>query len=204
MKALQRLVWLGVVLLAAAPAWAQAPQGTPTRIRGTVDSLSGDTLMVNSRDGQMLHVMLAPNYTVRTMVVKKLADVKANDYVAITSMKGTDGRLHAVEVRIFPEALRGTAEGQFPWDLMPDSIMTNATVGSIAAAAKGQTLKVTYKGNSSEIDVGPEVPVMTYGPGDSSLLKKGAAVFIIALKKEDGTLTSGNVTAEKDGIKPPM
>jgi len=78
--------------------------------------LSGDTLMVNSRDGQMLHIALAPNYTVRSMVMKQLSDIKTSDYVAITSMKGPDGRLHAVEVRIFPEALRGAGEGQFPWD----------------------------------------------------------------------------------------
>jgi hypothetical protein len=204
MKIFLRLISLSAVVLFAGQVMAQAPQGTPTRIRGTVDSLSGNTLMVNSRDGQMLHIALAPTYTVRSMVVKKLSDIKANDYVAITSMKGTDGRLHAVEVRIFPEAMRGTAEGQFAWDLMPDSIMTNATVGSISGAAKGQTLKVNYKGSESEIDVGPEAPVMTYGPGDASLLKKGAAVFIIALKKDDGSLSAAGVTAEKDGVKPPM
>jgi hypothetical protein len=82
--------------------------------------------------------------------------------------------------------------------------MTNATVTGIAGAPQGQTLKVSYKGGESEIVVGPDTPVFGYGAGDASLLKPGAAVFIVALKKPDGTLTTQRVTAEKDGVKPPM
>ena len=136
-----------LIALLALPAAAQnAPQGTPTRIRGTVEKLDGQTLTVKSRDGQQLTIALAPNFTVSYLVKKSLADIKAGDFVASTSTKGTDGKNHAVEVRIFPEALRGTGEGQFAWDLMPDSLMTNATVSGITAAPQGQTLKVTYKG----------------------------------------------------------
>lgn len=204
MKIFLRLISLSAVLLFAGQVVAQAPQSTPTRIRGTVDSLAGNTLMVNSRDGQMLHIALAPNYTVRGVVKKQLSDIKAGDYVASTSVKGTDGKLHAVEVHIFPEALRGTAEGQFAWDLIPNSLMTNATVGSITSAPKGGTMKVTYKGSESEIEVPADIPIVTYVPGDASLLKKGAAVFVIAQKKEDGSLSAAGVTAEKDGVKPPM
>ena len=121
-----------------------------------------------------------------------------------TGVKGTDGKIHAIEVRIFPEAARGTGEGQYPWDLMPDSIMTNATVGKVDQAPQGSVLHVTFKGTESEYTVGPEVPVLANGPGDISLLKPGVAVFVIALKHEDGKLTSARLYAEKDGIKPPM
>jgi hypothetical protein len=204
MKILQRLMVLSAALVVAGPVFAQAPQGTPTRIRGTVDSLAGDMLMVNARDGQMIHITLAPNYTVRGVVKKQLSDIKPGDYVASTSVKGTDGKLHAIEVHIFPEALRGTAEGQFAWDLVPDSLMTNATVGTITASPKGGLMKVTYKGSESEIDVPADIPIVTYVPGDATLLKKGAAIFVIALKKDDGSYTASGVTAEKDGVKPPM
>jgi len=192
--------------LLAMPSFAQtpAPEGTPTRIRGTVEKLDGQTLTVKARDAQPLTIALAPNATVVTLVKKSVSDIKAGDYVASTGVKGTDGKIHAVEVRIFPEAMRGGNEGQFPWDLMPDSVMTNATVGKIDQATKGPVLHVAFKGGESEYDVGPEVPVLTYGPGDISLLKPGAAVFLIALKKPDGSLTTARVTAEKDGIKPPM
>jgi hypothetical protein len=187
------------------PAFAQAPPaGTPTRIRGMVDKLDGKNLAVKSRDGQVLTIALADNVAVVTLVKKTVADIKTGDYIASTGVKGTDGKLHAIEVRIFPEAGRGTGEGQFPWDLKPDSIMTNATVGKVDQAPQGPVLHVTYKGQESEFTVGPDVPVLANGPGDVSLLKPGIAVFVIALKHEDGKLTSARLYAEKDGIKPPM
>lgn len=189
----------------AAASFAQtAPDGTPTRVRGTVEKLDGQTLTVKSRDGQMLSIALAPNFTVNAVVKRTLADIKSGDYIASTSVRGKDGKLHAIEVHFFPENMRGTAEGQFPWDLVPESLMTNATVAGIAAAPQGNTLTMTYKGQQSDIVVSPEIPIVAYAPGDASLLKPGAAVFIFALKKADGTLTAARITAEKDGVKPPM
>jgi hypothetical protein len=194
-----------LIALIALPAVAQnAPEGTPTRVRGTVEKLDGQTLTVKSREGQQLTIALAPNFAVAAVVKKSLADIKSGDYVGAASTKGTDGKLHAIEVLIFPEALRGAAEGERPWDLVPDSLMTNATVAGIASAAQGQALKVTYKGGESEIVVAPDTPVVTFGPGDASLLKPGAAIFIGALKKPDGSLSAARVNAEKDGVKPPM
>ena len=195
----------GLIALLALPAAAQnAPEGTPMRIRGTVEKLDGQMLTVKSREGPELTIALAPNFTVAAVVKKSLSDIKTGDFVGAASTKGTDGKLHALEVLIFPEALRGTAEGERAWDLTPDSLMTNATVAGIASAAQGQALKVTYKGGESEIIVAPNTPVVTFAPGDASLLKPGAAVFIGALKKLDGSLSAARVNAEKDGVKPPM
>jgi hypothetical protein len=201
-----KLLFAGALIaLLALPAAAQnAPEGTPTRVRGTVEKLDGQTLTVKSRDGQQLTIALAPNVTVAYLVKKSLAEIKAGDFVASTSTKGTDGKNHAVELRIFPEAMRGLGEGQYPWDLTPNSTMTNATVSGITGAPQGQTLKVNYKGNESEIVIDSDTPVFGYGAGDVSLLKPGSAIFIVALKKPDGSLSAARVTAEKDGIKPPM
>ena len=189
----------------ALPAFAQSPPASPpTRIRGTVDKLDGQNLTIKSREGQQVMVALAPNVTIGYLVKKSLADIKAGDFVASTSTKGTDGKNHSVELRIFPEALRGAGEGQYAWDLVPESLMTNATVTGVTGAPQGQTLKVSYKGGESELVVGADTPIFGYGSGDTSLLKPGAAIFIVAQKQADGTLTAARVTAEKDGIKPPM
>jgi len=193
-----------IALLALSAAAQNPPQGTPTRIRGTVEKLDGQALTVKSREGQELTITLAPNVTVAYLVKKSLGDIKAGDFVATTSSKGTDGKNHSVELRIFPEAMRGLGEGQYAWDLMPESLMTNATVAGITGAPQGQTLKVTYKGSESEIVVGPDTPIFGYGTGDTSLLKPGAAIFIVALKAPEGSLSASRVTAEKDGVKPPM
>ena len=202
---MRKIAFAALIALVVGPALAQTPAaGTPTRIRGTVDKLDGQNLMVKSRDGQTLTIELAANVAVITLVKKSIADIKVGDYVASTGVKGADGKIRAIEVRIFPEEARGTGEGQFAWDLMPDSIMTNATVGKVDQAPQGPVLHVTFKGTESEYTVGPEVPVLANGPGDISLLKPGVAVFVIALKHEDGKLTSARLYAEKDGVKPPM
>jgi hypothetical protein len=199
------LLIVAIAGLVAVPALAQTPPTTtPVRVRGTVEKLDGNILSVKSRDGQTLALTLADNFGVSALTKKTIADVKSNDYIASTGVKGTDGKLHCVELRIFPEALRGVAEGQFPWDGVPDSTMTNATVTGIATEKDGQLIKVNFKGNESEFIVGPECKVFSYIAGDASLLKPGAAIFTVAQKKADGTLTAARITAEKDGVKPPM
>jgi hypothetical protein len=203
---LSKRLFAGALLgLLAWPALGQnAPESTPTRIRGTVEKLDGQTLTVKSREGAELTIALAPNFTVSAVVEKSLADIKTGDYVGAATLKGADGKLNALEVLIFPEAMRGTGEGERPWDLVPDSLMTNATVAGIATAAQAQVLKVTYKGGESEIIVAPDTPIVTFAPGDASLLKPGAAFILTAQKKSDGSLSANRVTAEKDGVKPPM
>lgn len=201
-----RIAAFAILAVAVAlPALAQTPpQGTPVRVRGTVDKLEGNTLLVKERDGATAAITLADNYGVSALVKKTAADIKDHDYVASTGVKGSDGKLHCVELRIFPEALRGVAEGQFPWDSMPNSTMTNATVTGIASQAGGKTLKVNFKGSDSEFEVDADCQVFGYVTGDAGLLKPGAAVFMVATKKPDGSLTAARVTAEKDGVKPPM
>jgi hypothetical protein len=191
----------------ALPAAAQnPPNATPARIRGTVEKLDGQNLQVKSRDGQTLSIALAPNFAVLGVVAKNVADIKPGDYVASTSVKGPDGKLKAIEVHIFPENMRGVAEGQFPWDLVPDSVMTNATVAQVTSAPGGQIIKVTYKGGGeAEVTIPPGIPIVGYVPADAGLLKPGAAIFMVAQKnKDDGSLSAARVTAEKDGVKPPM
>ena len=191
--------------LLIAPALAQAPPaGTPTRIRGTVEKLDGKTLTVKTREGADAQIALADNFSVSALVKKTAADIKSNDYVLTTGVKGTDGKLHCVELRIAPEAMRGVAEGQTPWDSRPEATMTNATVTGIATVTTGQTVKVKFKDQESEFVVGPECQVFGYVQGDAALLKPGAAVFMVAQEQPEGKLTAARVTAEKDGVKPPM
>jgi hypothetical protein len=194
-----------LIAFLAAPALAQtAPSGTTMRVAGTVDKLDGNNLTVNMTDGQPVTVVLADNAAVFGVEKRTIADIKPGDFLASGGVKGTDGKIHAVEVRIFPETLRGTGEGQRPWDVKPDGVMTNATVGTVSQSPEGGVVHVKYKDGESEYTIGPEVPVLAYVAGDRSLLRPGAAVVTIAQKKPDGTLTTGRVTAEKNGVKPPM
>jgi hypothetical protein len=204
---IMRWTYIAAVFIAflAAPALAQTPPaGTTMRVAGTVDKLDGNNLTVNMKDSPAVTVVLADNAAVFGVEKRSIADIKPGDYLASGGVKGTDGKIHAVEVRIFPETLRGTGEGQRPWDVKPDGVMTNATVGTVSQSPAGGVIHVKYKEGESEYTVGPEVPILAYVADDRSLLKPGAAIFIVAQKKPDGTLTTGRVTAEKNGVKPPM
>ena len=193
------------IALLVGPALAQTqPQTTPTRIRGTVEKLDGKTLTVKTREGATATINLADNFAVSALVKKTAADIKQNDYVLTTGVKGTDGKLHCVELRIAPEPMRGVAEGQTPWDSMPEATMTNATVTGIATVTTGQSVKVKFKDSESEFVVGAQCQVFGYTAGDAGLLKPGAAVFMVAQKAPDGSLSAARITAEKDGVKPPM
>jgi hypothetical protein len=194
-----------VIALLGVPALAQTPPAPPPmRVVGTVDKLDGNNLSVNMKDGATVTVVLADNAAVFGVEKRTVADIKPGDYLASGGVKGTDGKIHAIEVRIFPETLRGTGEGQRPWDVKPDGVMTNATVGTVSQSPEGGVVHVKYKESESEYTIGPEVPILAYVAGDRSLLKPGAVVFTVAQKKPDGTLTTGRVTAEKNGVKPPM
>jgi len=191
-----------ILALLVLPALAQ--EGTPTRIRGTIEKLDGQTLTIKSREGQELSITLSNDLKVSAVNKAQLSDIKQGDFIGSAAVPGTDGKLHAQEVLIFPEALRGTGEGYRPWDLTPDSTMTNATVAEVAEGAKGRLLKLKYKDGEKELDVPLEAPIVTLAPGDPSLLQPGTAVFIPAMKAADGSLAAGRVIAGKDGVQPPM
>jgi len=197
-----RALALAVVaaLIGASTALAQAP----VRVRGTIEKVDGLTLTVKARDGAMLTVKLPDNIVVAATVKRSLADIKPNDFVGIASMPQPGGSLRALEVLIFPEAARGSNEGHYAWDLMPQSMMTNATVAATVAKADGQTLTLKYKDGEQTIIVPPETPIVTVVPADKSELKPGATVFIFAARRaDDGTLTTPRITVGRD-IAPPM
>jgi hypothetical protein len=199
------LLLVAAAALLALPAAAQTPPaGTPTRVSGTVATLDGHTLAVTTKDGQTVTVTLTADVAIFGLARATLADIKPGDFLASGGVKGSDGKIHAVEVRIFPESLRGAGEGQRPWDVKPDGVMTNATVGTVSQSPDGGVIHVTYKGGESEYTVGADVPIVLYVPGSMDLLKPGAAVFMVALKQPDGSLSASRVTAEKDGVKPPF
>lgn len=189
----------------AVPAFAQVqPSAPPVRVRGTVEKIADHVLTVKSRDGAPVTVTLAPDFKVRAVVAETLADIKPGDKVGITSIKAPDGARQAIEVHIFPADLPNVRTLEIPWDLGAGSLMSNGPVAQVTAAPQGRTVKLNLNGTEREITVPSGTPIVTYAPGTIALLKPGTAVFVIARKGADGNLTASGVTAEKDGVKPPM
>jgi hypothetical protein len=193
-------VALGVTLVGGA-AFAQDP--APTRVRGSIDSVSGQTLNITGREGEKLSVTLRPGAMVTEVSQTKITDIKPGSYVGTTAAPQADGELKALEVHIFPENMRGAGEGHRPWDLGPKSTMTNGTVGNVVGT-HDRTITVEYGGKQKKVLVPADVPVVTFEPGDAGELKAGAHVVIFATKAADGTLSADRVNVGKDGLTPPM
>jgi outer membrane lipoprotein SlyB len=192
-----------VATLLASGAWAQQPQ--PVRIRGSIESVDGALLTVKTRDGDERKVHLSDNVAVTGITRTTLADIKPGSYIGVTGQPQPDGTQKAIAIHIFPEAMRGTGEGFRPWDLRPNSTMTNATVDQKVEATDGQTLTVKYKDGEKKVTVTPETPIVTFVPGNKAELKAGAKIIIIgATKKEDGTYDTARVNVGLDGLTPPM
>jgi hypothetical protein len=191
--------------LALASATASASAQETVRLRGTIEKVEGSTLVVKSRDGETVTVKMANKPLYVAMVKASLADIKPGLFVGSAAMPGPDGTLKAVEVHIFPEAMRGTGEGHRPWDLKPQSTMTNASVEQSVAGVDGQTLTVKYKGGEKKLLVTPETVIVTYATGDAAELKPGTAIFITnGQKQADGSILAPRVTYGRNGLVPPM
>jgi hypothetical protein len=150
-------------------------------------------------------VKLADNGTVLGIVKASLSDVKQGGFVGITAMPQPDGTQKAVEIHIFPEAMRGTGEGHRPWDLMPNSTMTNATIDSQVAVSDGQKLVLKYKDGEKTFIVPANVIVVTYVPATAADLKPGAKFMVAAAAKQpDGTLVAQRINVGLNGLSPPM
>lgn len=206
MKTARLIAGLAVASVALFAAASVMAQGAPTRVRGTISAIDGKTVTIVTREGPTATIKLSDNWTVALVAPVPMEDIKPGSFVGVAS-KGTDADRTALEVLVFPDALKAAkpGEGHYPWDLQPESMMTNATVSTVAAGGDGQTLKLEYKdGGAKTIKVKPGTPVVTFLPGKQEDAKVGAKVFVGASKAADGSLSAGRLNVGKDGLTPPM
>jgi hypothetical protein len=197
---------IAALLLAvvSAVAIAQAPASPPVRIRGTVEKLDGQMLTVKSRSGESMTVKMADNFTVMGIAKASAADITDGKFIGTTTVGERDGALVALEVHIFPEAMRGTGEGHRDWDLRPSSKMTNANVANVVSMGKDRVMTVQYKGGEKKVLVPADAAVVTYAPAERGELKPGAQVFVLASRQPDGSLAASRVGVGLNGQVPPM
>ena len=194
---------LTIISVIGSVAWAQQPP--PVRIRGTIEAVDGPMLSIKSREGTDMKVRMTDNVVVVGIAKSALSEIKQGSYIGVSAMPEPDGTQKALAVHIFPEAQRGTGEGFRPWDLRPNSTMTNATVAETVKGTDGQNILVKYKDGEKKVVVPPDTPIVTFVAGDKSEVKPGAKIIIFgAVKKDDGILEANRVNVGRDGITPPM
>jgi hypothetical protein len=197
---------LFVAAFAVASMFSASAQQSPTvRIRGTIESVDGNTLGIKTREGSDVKVRMTDNVAVFAVVKTSLSEIKEGSYIGVTGMPQPDGTQKAIAVHIFPENQRGAAEGFRPWDARANSTMTTATVAQTVEGTDGQNITVKYKDGEKKVVVPPDTPIVTFVASDKSEIKPGAKLIIFgAAKKEDGSLEANRVNVGRDGITPPM
>ncbi|WJR79675.1 hypothetical protein [Bradyrhizobium sp. NP1] len=194
-----------VAMVAASSLYALAQQPpSPSRVRGTIEAVDGDLVAVKSRSGEDVKLHMTADLRVVGITRISLADVKVGSFIGATTVPGADGMPKALEVHVFPEDMRGTGEGSRPYDLRPNSTMTNATVAESVVGNDGHTLLVKYKDGEKKVLVSPDTPVVTYVPADKSDLKAGAKVIAFVKPLSDGSFETNRISVGRDGLTPPM
>jgi hypothetical protein len=202
---IRRLLLAAFVAAFAVPALAQAPApaGTPTVVRGVIEKLDGTTLTVKSREGQEVTMTLADPADVRGVKRVRLSAIKAGDHLGVAALADASGKLHAQSVTVFPEWMHVT-DSQRAWDLTPDSIMTNGTVGQVTKVSRTRVLQIQYGDKSADIEVASKTPIVTYVKETPQELKPGRAVVVFARKMTDGSIAAAVTVVQRGRVKPPM
>jgi hypothetical protein len=183
------------------PVLAQEPK--PERVNGVIEKVDGHTVTGKSDKGGELKLNLADKVTVVVVVKASLSDIKLGDFIGSGAMPQPDGTQKALEVHIFPEAMRGTGEGFRPWT-RPGSTMTNGTVGAGVTGVEGQVITVKYKDGEQKIVVPPGTPIVRFEVGDMSALTPGAPFAVLAaVKQPDGSFNAARINVGKGGATPP-
>src|SRR5262249_31175651 len=196
---------LGLAVLALAAFSSAAGAQDTVRVRGTIERLDGPIYVVKTRDGAELRITLMDKGVLVAIAKASLADIKPGLFVGSTGMPQPDGSQKAIEVHIFPEAMRGTGEGHYAWDLEPNSTMTNANVEESVTGVDGQTLTLKYKNGEKKSLLPPQTVILPKNQGDKADLRRGIRIFIGAAKKQpDAPLQAARINYGKDGLPPPM
>ncbi|UZF94686.1 hypothetical protein [Bosea sp. NBC_00550] len=182
---------------------AQAQQGG-TRLRGEVEAMNGSVLTLKTPEGREAKIALAPGFSTGGVVPAKASDIAKGSFIGVGAKPQPDGTLLAVQVFIFPEAMRGTGEGHRPWGVLPDSTMTNATVAETVSRVDGASLVLSYPGGEQKVVITPEAAILMAAPAEASELRPGAQVAMTASRQADGSYSTSRVTVAKSGAKLPL
>lgn len=197
-------ICLAASLLTSTSGFVHAQQPPASRVRGMIESINGDLLIVKKTDGHNVTMKMTPNANVTGVEKIALSDIQPGAYIGVTSVADAQGNQKATEVHLFPDSLRGAGEGTRPWDTAPNSSMTNGGLDKMVESNDGQTLAVKYRGGEKQVVVTSETVVVKLVPGKRSDLREGAHIIAATARTSDGILETSRISVGLDGLTPPM
>jgi hypothetical protein len=187
---------LASVMITTGHLWAQQPQ--PTRVRGTIENVESNVLLVKSREGNEVRIQVGEKTGVIGLKKIGLADIEPNAFVGVAASPQPDGSQKAISIHIFPEASRGFNEGSRAYDVRPNSSMTNGAVANRVKGADGDVLTITYKDGEKKIIVTPETSIVRFEAGELSELRQGAKIVATVVERADGAKEVVRVNVGRD------
>lgn len=187
-------VLFGAALLTAGAVDAQAQ----SRVRGTVTAASGNLIAVKTTDGRNVDLVVDDKTTYIFAQPVPMGDIKAGDFLGVTSVKRADGTLTAYDVRRFPKPVN---PGHRPFDGGDNQTMTNAAVSATVDAAQGRELVLSYEGGSQKVVVADTAAITALMPGQRSQVVGGSYVNVLTAPGTDGKLTARTIEVRKDAPK---
>jgi hypothetical protein len=233
MDAMPRFLAFVVAASTAIVSTAALAAPSPERVRGTVKAISGDTLTVHTTAGADLSVALTGRTRYLEVAKSSLSHVDPGSYIG-TATKSIGDKLVALEVVVFPPSLKGTGEGHYAWDQIPDttlsgstttaSTMTNGTVSTSAPVGGDRMVDSSMTNgtvsSAGEADGAKQITV-TYQGGKQIVLVPPTAPIVtyepgarsevksgeyvfVNGVSQDGKVTANAIAVGVDGVMPPM
>lgn len=209
------MIFLAGVLLAVAGCAGPAPSsGAPEPtlgprpdvvvVRGPIEATAPGSFTVRSATGpQQIEIDEKSGFGI--LAAARLDSITPGEFVGVTSERRADGGFQAVEVHIFPEALRGTGEGHYPWDLPRPggTTMTNATVADVVTNVDGRVLTLSPQGQSIQITVPSTAPVVRIVlSARDDVVRTDHGAVVVTKKAPDGRLIALRVYTGDSGAMP--
>lgn len=196
------LLTIASIVMASPDLSAQQPQ--PTRVRGTIEKVDGDQILVRSREGSDVRIQIGEKTGVIGLKQIALADIEPNAFVGVAALPQGDGPQKAVSIHIFPESSRGFNEGSRSYDVRPNSSMTNGAFTNRIKAADGDVLTITYKDGEKKVLVTSETSIVRFETGQRSELTPGAKIVATVQDRADGSKEALRINIGRNGITPAM
>jgi len=181
----------------------QGERGQTLNLRGQITAFEKGMLTVKTVEGETVTVSVPKKARISSLTRVDFAELKKGDFIASAGMRQKDGKLRAIDVRIFPAKGRHPPEVHRTYRFGPESTMTNATVDAFVGGISGRTFKVKYKGGEQTITVPADAYVMRQDPAKTELLKAGANVSVVASKGKDGKVSVVRMAVGMKGLMPP-
>lgn len=192
------LLAFGATLLGPANAADQ-----PVHVRGTIASVTDSGFTLQTESGSKT-IALTASTKFAGVVPSSLDQIKSGTFIGAANVK-RDGDNRALEVVVFPDSMKGSGLGDYPWDLAPggktsamtngtvkSSAMTNGTVKSTETAGGAASRSTMTNGTvKTKTDKNGLSLLVDYGKGEKTI-HVPSDVAVVALQPADkSALTRG-------------